>query len=1390
MPTVTVIPDIFNTSAKVVYRASVGQCISDVVGNRFEGLSVQVIHRGKPIKETQEFLRSYIFSDNYDQVTIRVLPSGLGAFLTGLIIFAASTAVSFAIRALTPTPNKKLFDNSENSPTYGWDGIQNTTHNGAIIPIVYGRHKVGGQVLSSFTKVLADDHHALYELLGICAGPINAICGIPQAEDALTGDEIPTTLKINNNSAGLYADTTVYLRMGEWNQSVIEGFDDSIDGKPQNVELAYNSSYTYTTTSKVQAVDLLFRFPSGLFGQGQYGDIQQYNISIEIKYREVGATDWTTWGTKTISAMTRSQYNAIAEIRGLDAAQYEFSITRITEDDDAFHVSTVYLIGVNEITLDDVANNGIACIGIKALATEQLHGKLPTITSIVHGKECTVYQPGDDFGADTQQDFLENDYTKKLWGWYAQRMSHAALCKTHVISPRTLFFEHTTDDATSYDLSSSDVSGPFVYKKIGWRTSLYLDDMDVSVKVEAVSMSDGQGVDLVAKPPDVVNDGIQIGIVNDGGTIKWRFRTGYPAYADQTFAVSGSPSFYYLRIVKDGLSFFLYTSEDGSTWTQRGNYSQTIFWEDTNHVGIAFYDENGSSTPLQVRVSEFSFSDSDTYSIECTNNPAWVVYDILTDDHWGLGNYIDSDQIDLDSFISFASYCNEQVNDGHNETHRRFRFDGVFDAGNPAWDSVLKLLANYRAILLKQGDKIRVAWQRPQSAVQLFAISNIVKDSFSASYRAPATDANYWEVQFLNEENDYEQDYAVFVDPDMEAGEPYRRKTIQGYGITRPSEAYRLALFKAKENRYVTQSVKFQTGIDAVACEPYDVILVQHDVPQWGTAAGRVVTGTPTSINLDRQVTLEEGTTYQVTIRHEDDTIETQTVINNPGPTKTLTVSGWTRNPYPDEVWVVGPTSTVTKPFLVTQIRRTGDMECEIEAVEYQEDIYDDSTLRLSKISYSQLSDPRQMPEDVSGLMLAERAQVMKDGSVQSVVDVTWSAALGAASYDVYYREHDQENWLFAGSSQGLHFVLQGVLREDATYDVAVVSVNPYGGKRSPDVAPQSTITVEGRTERPPDVSSISISRFGETLLIRWEAVDARDLFGYEVRYSDQNSWPEATRLGSIVFGTEIVTSDFQPGNRWFMVKALNRSGIYSENAASVQESVPDRPGENIVVTRNEVTEGWDGTKTFMHVDGSELALDSNYLSGKYETPEIDAGASVNAYVTCAVTAEQNTASPTWDEATFSWDSDTAANLTWEALDDSPKITKTIEFRYGDTSGNLGSYQTFQAGYYSGRYFQFRVTIEIVSLAYGGKITNMLTQIDPPETVERGTNVSIAASGQTTISFSSFNVTPSFSAIPHGGSAGDNVVVDSVSSTQALVRYFNGSGTQVAGTIDWTAIGY
>lgn len=418
-----------------------------------------------------------------------------------------------------------------------------------------------------------------------------------------------------------------------------------------------------------------------------------------------------------------------------------------------------------------------------------------------------------------------------------------------------------------------------------------------------------------------------------------------------------------------------------------------------------------------------------------TSNPATASRNIL--------ELVGADVITT-AFDEWATWC----------TSQNFTCNMVFDSEVNVRDALNIVGMLGRANVIQIGSEYMPIIDRVETMpVQrfLFTMGNIIRDSFKEEYLPLADRSNVVEVTYFDATLEYEkQSVEIFQYGFDESSDTVRKASVTLYGCTNRTQAVRHGRFLMNKNRYLTNTVSFEADVDAIACTIGDVINVSHDVPQWGYS-GRVIDATVTDplswaytqstyvngtlsddtntklIQLDREVTLNASTVYQLVIRQHDDTIVTVAISTDTyTATDVLPVPlSVTIEDY--DVFAFGETNRVTKLFRVISITRSSDQRRKISAIEYIPEVYDDALDEINVVNVSSLAS-------VSGLLVVSSFMTDIKGISTSVVDLSWVGS--GIGWSVYSRPLGATSWDFEGYTTHTSFRIDEVKAGNYQYRV------------------------------------------------------------------------------------------------------------------------------------------------------------------------------------------------------------------------------------------------------------------------------------------------------------------------------------------------------------------
>lgn len=560
--------------------------------------------------------------------------------------------------------------------------------------------------------------------------------------------------------------------------------------------------------------------------------------------------------------------------------------------------------------------------------------------------------------------------------------------------------------------------------------------------------------------------------------------------------------------------------------------------------------------------------DGSTYVDKWSANPVWCFRDLLTNTRYGLGDYIDSNQITLADWVEMAKYCEEKVDDGSGSYEKRYRLDVVIDSHTKALDLVVQLAATFDAFVFYSEGSIQLRIDKDEDPVQNFGMGNIVKNSLRQSWRTKKESYNQIEVQYVDKDKDYRLETISVIDDDaIAAGEELKLKQIRVF-TTRTSYAVRAARRALKIAQLVNRTITFRAGIDALAVSPGDPIALSHDTPQIGFS-GRVQSGSTTStINLDQEVTIETGKSYVLIVQFADDTIEELTVTNSPGSASAITVSpAASQTPAAFDRYAFGEENIATKPFRLLNVQINDNLEATLTAIEMDSNVYDDTAPVIPTDNYSLLSTD--IP-NVNDLDVTEMIRLAGDGTLFNTLEVWWRKP-EAASYQlnqyvkakIFLSDDGGSTFVYVGETDTEKFVVTENIDVGVEYTVAVVSVSGNGMENAIADSPQATHTVVGKTAPPSDVTNFDVTQRGDKLVFSFDPIPDGDLARYIIKKG--GDWNTGDIIAERIDATEFETPVGSIGSQTYMIKAIDTSDNESTNVTQDTINVTPPPEMNFV---------------------------------------------------------------------------------------------------------------------------------------------------------------------------------------------------------------------------------
>lgn len=588
------------------------------------------------------------------------------------------------------------------------------------------------------------------------------------------------------------------------------------------------------------------------------------------------------------------------------------------------------------------------------------------------------------------------------------------------------------------------------------------------------------------------------------------------------------------------------------------------------------------------------------YEAQPADNPAWAAYDLIHICRKIGGEYIVFGQphmrLDYNAFKAWADKCKTNG----------FTFNYIYDTAMRLWDALKYPEAVGRGKVIPVGTRFTCVSDYQSTPVQLFTVANIKHGSFTEEFQGVEARANSVEISFLNKDKDYERDVIpVYGDTYDESDTLTNPAQVELMGCTSLEQAYKHGKHFLRCNKYEIRTVTIEAFTDAIACTVGDIILIQHDIPEWGEG-GRVVAVSGQTITLDKEVSVQPGKNYQLLIRsNSTDIVSTFNVVNVSG----LNVIVKEAIPVqPDAVYAFGEVSKSAKPFRVLAITKTlSEMTRKIQCMEYYPELYvsDDDTVPSIDYTNHGASDIQSvgLVSDVYGA----------NGIMYSRIGVTWQLPRDGkvSNVVVNYRNVKSDTWTYIGNypastnTTTISDVLLG-----ATYEVRVQAINELG-QLTTGITKSINIP---KMQTPEDVQNLHVlSRYNQTAdkSVYYDLQVLFDPPSNPANFDVAEVWYMLTaKSGKPVSGQEwqyagsstsqVIIKALGPGET-YRIKAISvdRFGNRAETAQMVDvlvkpmDAIPDMPSNFGITFGRNATASWNEVLN-ADVDYYELRTDNN----------------------------------------------------------------------------------------------------------------------------------------------------------------------------------------------------
>ncbi|CAH3677080.1 hypothetical protein AI2615V1_2965 [Enterobacter cloacae] len=565
-----------------------------------------------------------------------------------------------------------------------------------------------------------------------------------------------------------------------------------------------------------------------------------------------------------------------------------------------------------------------------------------------------------------------------------------------------------------------------------------------------------------------------------------------------------------------------------------------------------------------------------------TDNPAWIYYDIILNERFGLGQRIDATQIDKWELYRIAQYCDQLVPDGKggSGTEPRFRCNVYIQDRNDAWTVLRDLAGIFRGMTYWGDNKMYVLADMPRDVWHIYNHASVVEGKFTFADPSETTRNTAALVNWSDPANHYKDTPEPVYDSDLAMRFDYRQLEMTAIGCTRQSEANRRGRWALLTNG-IGEVVTFSTGMDVPPVG--EVIGVAANELAGRTIGGRVSAVNGRNITLDRAADVKAGN--RLFLNLPSGTAQARTVQAVNGNTVTVTTP-YSETPEAECNWGVDSDDLFIALFRVTGTRDNNDVTFEVTGTTYNPDIYSavDTGARLDERPVSVIPPGVQAPP---GNIVVDSYSTVNQNIAITTMRVAWDSVQGAVAYEAEWRR-DSGNWISVPRTSSLGFEVQGIY--SGRYLVRVRAVN--ASDVSSVWATSSEVNLTGKVGNPPKpVGFIASDNVVFGIELNWGfPANTDDTLKTEIQYSLTGTEADAILLADVPYPQrKYQQMGLKTGQIfWYRAQLVDRSG----NESGYTEWVRGQASIDVSDVSSVILEDMKESQTFK--DLIESAVDSN----------------------------------------------------------------------------------------------------------------------------------------------------------------------------------------------------
>ncbi|WP_395312931.1 phage tail protein [Enterobacter sp. ECC-219] len=573
-----------------------------------------------------------------------------------------------------------------------------------------------------------------------------------------------------------------------------------------------------------------------------------------------------------------------------------------------------------------------------------------------------------------------------------------------------------------------------------------------------------------------------------------------------------------------------------------------------------------------------------TFKWAWTDNPAWIFYDLVVSDRFGLGDRLTTANIDKWTLYQVAQYCDQMVPDGKggSGTEPRYTCNVYIQERNDAYTVLRDFAAIFRGMTYWGDDQIVALADMPRDVDFTYTHANVIDGRFT--YSSSTTKNRYTNalVSWSDPDNAYSDAMEPVFEQALVARYGFNQLEITAIGCTRQSEANRKGRWGILTNNK-DRVVTFNVGEDGNIPQPGYVIAVADRNLSGRDLGGRISAVNGRVLTLDRAP--DASAADRMIVNLPSGVSQSRTIQSITGNKVTVTTA-YSETPVAEAVWVIESDELYAQQYRVITVTDNSDGTFTIIGANHDPDKFDriDTGAIIDQRPVSVIPPGNQSPP--ANIVISSFSVVQQNISVETM-RVSWDQAQNAIAYEAQWRRNDG-NWVNVPRSSTTSFDVPGIYA--GRYLVRVRAINAAEISSGWGYSEEKTLT--GKVGNPPKpVGFIASENVVFGIELNWGfPANTDDTLKTEIQYSLTGTEDDAMLLADVPYPQrKYQQMGLKAGQIfWYRAQLVDRTG----NESGYTDWVRGQASIDVSDITDVILEDIKGSETFK--DLIENAVDTS----------------------------------------------------------------------------------------------------------------------------------------------------------------------------------------------------